>query len=130
MTIERHDPEVAIKVVPMYIEGEEPAADDPAAPIPRGKTAVLGALAALLAVLTVAALVSGIVIATALDYRLATTLSYAAIGLSVLAVIGGVAAVILDLGRRWGIAAVILGIVANPLVLLVVLRFLGGLEAG
>lgn len=130
MTIERHDPEAGIKVVPMFIEGEDEPAEEEPAPLERTGTALLGILALAFAVLTAAALAAGVVMATAGDYRLATVVAYGAIGLSVLAVIGGVLAVILDWGRRWGVIAVIVGIVADPLVLLVVLRFVGGLQTG
>jgi uncharacterized membrane protein YcjF (UPF0283 family) len=134
VTIERHDPELGIKVVPMFIDGEGEDEDEPAdeqAPsLERLNTPLLGILALALAVLTAVGLAVGIVIATAGDYRLATIVAYGAIGLSVLAVIGGVLAVILGWGRRWGVIAVIVGVVANPLVLLVVLRFFGGLQTG
>jgi hypothetical protein len=130
VTIERHDPELGIKVVPMFIEGEDELAEEEPAPLERTGTALLGVLALAFAVLTAAALAAGVVLATAGDYRLATVIAYGAIGLSVLAVIGGVLAAILGWGRRWGVIAVIVGIVADPLVLLVVLRFVGGLQTG
>lgn len=130
--MERHDPEAGIKVVPMYLEGEEveepddDGSDDE--PVERVRTSVLGILALALAMLTAAALVTGIIIASTGGWRVATIAAYAAIGLSVLSVIGGVVAVILGMGRRFGVIAVILGVFANPLVLLVVLRLVGGLE--
>ena len=134
MTIERHDPELGIKVVPMFIDGEgeedDESSDEQSPPLERTGTALLGILALALAALTAAGLAAGVVIATAGDYRLATIVAYGAIGLSVLAVVGGVLAVILGWGRRWGVIAVIVGVVANPLVLLVVLRFFGGLQTG
>ncbi|MCU1580284.1 MAG: Naphthoate synthase [Rhodoglobus sp.] len=130
VTIERHDPELGIKVVPMFIEGEDEPAEEEPEPLERTGTALLGVLALAFAVLTAAALAAGVVMATAGDYRLATVVAYGAIGLSVLAVIGGVLAVILGWGRRWGVIAVIVGVVADPLVLLVVLRFVGGLQTG
>lgn len=134
MTIERHDPDLGIKVVPMFIDGEGEGEGEPAeeesAPPERTGTALLGILALAFAVLTAGALAVGVVMATAGDYRLATVVAYGAIGLSVLAVIGGVLAAILGWGRRWGVVAIIVGVVANPLVMLAALRFVGGLQTG
>jgi hypothetical protein len=130
VTIERHDPDLGIKVVPMFIEGEDEPAEEEPAPLERTGTALLGILALAFAVLTAVALAAGVVMATAGDYRLATVITYGAIGLSVLAVIGGVLAAILGWGRRWGVIAVIVGVVANPLVMLAALRFVGGLQTG
>lgn len=117
----------------MYFEGDEPGpeAEDEVVDEPeRRKTAVLGIAAAVLGVSTVAALVTAIVIASTGDWGVATLVAYAAIGLSALSVLGGVIAAIVGLGRRSGVIAVVLGILANPLVLLTVLRFFGGFEAG
>jgi len=130
VTIERHDPEVGIKVVPMYLEGEDQPVEDEAPTPERVKTPALGIVAFVLGLLTLAALVTGIVIASAGDWRVGRLAAYAAVALSVLAVASGVVAVILGRGRRAGVIAVIVGILANPLVLLVILRFLGGIETG
>ncbi|MEP6482064.1 MAG: hypothetical protein ABJA94_08675 [Rhodoglobus sp.] len=131
MTIERHDPESGLKIVPMFIEGEdEPADAAPPVPADRRRTPLLGILALVLAAFTVAALIVGIVVSSAGDYGTGTTLAYGAIGLSVLAVVAGVTALILGMGRRSGVIGVIAGVVANPLVLLLVLRFIGGVQAG
>ncbi len=143
MTIQRHDPEKRIKVVPMYIEGEELAQsasrtpdDAPMPPIAsdasveRVTTALLGIVAVVIGVLTAAGLIAAIVIASAGDWALATDVAYVAIGMSVVAVGGGVTAVVLRRGRRSGALAVILGVCANPLVLLVVLQFFAGGETG
>lgn len=128
--MQRHDPEVGIKVVPMYLEGEDVPVEQVPASAERTRTPLLGIVALVLGVLTVAALVTGIAIATAGDWAPATTIAYGAIGLSVLAVVVGVVAVVLGAGRRWAVIAVLLGVFANPLVLLAVLRFFGGFETG
>jgi len=118
----------------MFLEGEEldETVDpiDEGDPVERVKTAALGITALVIAALTVAALVAGIVIASAGDWALATILAYSAIGLSVLAVVGGVAAAVRGLGRRWAVLAVLLAVAANPLVQLVVLHFFAGAETG
>ncbi len=130
MTIERHDPEAGIKVVPMYLEGEEQPregeVEPPAERAPRGPG--LGILGLAFGVLTVAATVAAIVIASSGDYGLGTITAYGAIALSVLAVLAGVVSVVLGFGRRWGVLAVLLGVLANPLVLLVILRFFSGFQ--
>lgn len=130
MTIEQHDPDAVIKVVPMYLEGEEPPVEAVPAPVERVRTRLLGILALAFGVLTVAALIAGMVIATGGNWPLATIVAYGAIGLSSVAVVVGVVAVILGRGRRWAVIAVLLGVFANPLVLLTILRFFGGFETG
>lgn len=108
-------------------EFETDAADD----VLRGEVVpspspALGAAALGLAVATAIVHVIAVVVASANDASLGTTLGYSAIGLSVLAVIVGVLAVILDCGRRLGVASVALGLVANPYLLLTLLTLVGG----
>jgi hypothetical protein len=55
----------------------------------------------------------------------ATVLAWCVIALSVVAFLGGLAAVILARGRRWGAAAMVLSVVANPLVLVWLFRAVG-----
>lgn len=136
VTIERHDPEAGIKVVPMYIEGDEVeesgegAPDDAVEQPARDRGPALGIAAMGMGVLTAAALVTGIVMASAGGWAVATIVAYVTIGLSVLAVALGVTALILGRGRSAATIAVVLGVVANPLVLLFGLRLLGGVETG
>lgn len=130
VTIERHDPEAGIKVVPIFIEGEheQPEAAQPAVERVRGP--LLGLVALAFATLTVVLLAAAIIIATGGDYGLSTTLAYGAIGSSVLAVLAGLVAAILGFGRRWGVIALVVGVLADPVVLLGILRFASGLQAG
>jgi len=86
----------------------------------------LGAVALGLAVVTAIAHIIAVVVSSANDFGLGTTLGYIAIGLSVLAVVLGALAVILDRGRRLGVASVALGLVANPYILLLLLQLVGG----
>lgn len=60
------------------------------------------------------------------SYAGATVLAWTAIVASILAVLGGAAAIVLDRGRLLGVAAVVLGICANPYLLTRVLEVLGG----
>jgi len=86
----------------------------------------LGAVALGLAVVTAIVHIIAVVVSSASDFDLGTTLGYIAIGLSVLAVVLGALAVILDRGRRLGVASVALGLVANPYILLLLLQLVGG----
>lgn len=139
---------VPLKVVPMYIDvdthADVDAADDGAAapaepshdpgeadstepetPV-RAKTGAVGVLALGASILSVVSSAAGIVIATNGEYPVATALAYLAIGLSVVGIVAGVLAIVLDRGRRAGVGAAVLGLLANPYLLLVALEFLGG----
>ena len=122
---------VPLKVVPIFID--EPVVPEPIEtpdappPAPRRQTALLGATA--LAAAVIAGVLQGVAIAEATggDYLAATVLGYVSIGLAVVAVVGGVVAIILDRGRRLGIAGVVLGVLANPFVLLTLFQLVGTL---
>jgi hypothetical protein len=93
---------------------------------PRRRTDV-GVVATCFAILT--GVLTGVGISSAMsgNYALATTLAYAATGLSVLAVLGGVMAVFTGRGRGLGLLAIVLGILASPPLLTDILRWAGGL---
>lgn len=128
---------VPLKVVPMYVEGENPDLEDADAPdapelpgvVARVRTPWVGRGALALAVAT--AVVHGIAVGVASggDPATGTVLAFLAIGLSIAAVLGGLVAVIAGFGRRTGAAAVALGVLANPVVLLSVLGWISGLGA-
>jgi len=86
----------------------------------------LGWFAFLIAVGTV--VVHGVAVAVdaGKDYELSTVLAWVAIGLSIVAVVVGVVAAAFGRGRGPGIAAAIVGVLANPWLLLHTLRLLGG----
>lgn len=126
---------VPIKVVPIYIEPvleeyvdpvppETPAA--PATPVRR--STLLGQLAFTTALLTVVAHVVAVVVASSNLWTTGTVLGWVAIGLSALAIVAGTVAIILRRGSRYGIVAIVLGLIGNPFLLLVVLRFLSGAQ--
>ncbi len=134
MTIERRDPLDGIKVVPMYIEPrpeDEPAPQPAPTPRParRAPRALLGIVALAFAVACAALTGAGVTVATNGVFPVATLLAYAAIGFSVLAVIGGLAAMITGRGRFWGVAAILLGLVGNPVLLLSLLRLVSALQS-
>lgn len=127
------------KVVPYVVTGyaeEEQEPVDPeqpaesAAEASRTKTAWVGIVALGLSVCAAVLHVIAVVVASGNDFEPATLLGYGAIGVSALGVIVGIVAVIMGRGRRWGVAAIVLGLIANPLLLLVVLRFASGLVTG
>jgi hypothetical protein len=128
---------VPLKVVPYFVDpqpdAESVTADaepEPVAPervvVPRRRRAVLGILSLVFAVLTAVAQVVAIVVASDGDLGLGTLLGYGAIGLSVVAVGLGVAVLVRGPGRRWAVAGILLGILANPWVLLWLLTAVGG----
>jgi hypothetical protein len=114
----------------MYVEQAEPGDDEPQdaeVVVEPTNSALVGLAAAVLAIATIVVHVVAIVVASGGDFPASTILGYLAIALSVLAVAGGVTAAILDRGRRIGVIAAVIGVLANPWVLLVVLRFFSGL---
>ena len=125
---------VPLKVVPMFIEDQsvqlppDPAAPPPAADVPRAPRPWLGALSVALALVAATVQVVAIVGATAQDFELGIVLAFLAVILAVAAVGVGIAAVVVKRGRHAGIAGILLGMLANPLVLLAILRFVDGVQ--
>lgn len=127
---------VPIKVVPIYIEpvteeyvDPEPPVAEPEPIVEAPRSRLLGRIALLLGVLTVLAHIVAIPVASANAWTTGTVLAWAAIGLSILAVGTGIAAVITGHGRRAGIAAIVVGLVGNPYLLLSLLRVLSGAQS-
>ena len=127
---------VPIKVVPIYIEpvleeyvDPEPEPTPPDVVAPVRTSPLLGGLALTVGVLMVVVHIAAIVVSSANQWVAGTVIGWVAIALSVLAVIGGVVAIVLARGRGLGLAAVVVGIVGNPFVLLVLLRVLSGAQS-
>ncbi len=127
---------VPLKVVPIYVT---PIEDEPEAPeeepevveeTPRVRRPWIGLAAVALTVATIGVHAAAIVVASNGDFPAGTLLGYIAIGLSALAVVVGVVAAVVGRGRAWGIAAAVVAVLANPWVLLIVLRFLSGIQTG
>jgi hypothetical protein len=120
---------VPLKVVPYYVHPEAPQVEpgpppeDPAPPVARRAFPYLGSTALGLAVLTAAAHTVAVVVASGGDARLGTILGYLAIGLSIIAVASGIASMFVDRVRWPGIAGIALGLVANPFLVLLALRW-------
>lgn len=101
----------------------EPTATSPRVPWPW-----IGALSIVLGVVAAVMQIAAIVGATDGDLERGIVLGYLAIILAIAAVLAGIAAVIVRRGRRLGIAGILVGILANPLVLLGILRFFDGAQ--
>ena len=86
-----------------------------------------GALAGGLAILMVITWAIALACSLAGMLELGVGLSYSAILLSGLAVLAGVVAVVGNWGRGWGIAAIAVGVLLNPVVLLYALTWIGAL---
>ena len=84
-----------------------------------------GVVALGVAALGAAVEIVAIAIGSAGQWPLATGLAWAAIVLTVVAVALGIVAVVRTRGRAWGVGAIVLAVVANPLVQIGVLRALG-----
>lgn len=92
----------------------------------RGPRRWPGIVSCVLAVLMLAATGAGIQIAARGDFALSTGLAYAAIGLSIAAVVLGVVAIFGRFARGAGVVGVLVAVLGNPLVLIYVLNFLSG----
>jgi hypothetical protein len=107
--------------------GEPALAPDAAAASGARRRTILGIVSALSGLATVILLFCGLSLALAGDNEASTGIAYAAIGTSALAVLGGLSAVLFRRGTAWGIAAMVLGLAANPLVLTRLLGWISGL---
>ncbi len=106
------------------------AAPPPAPPVvPRRRPRWPGILSFVFALLAVAGVVAGIVLATSDVFLIATYTAWGAIGASGLAVLLGLIAVIGRFGRGIGTAGLVLGIIANPYLLTIALDRIGDLWA-
>jgi hypothetical protein len=86
----------------------------------------IGIIALCLAVLLAAAEVVGVLLAGNGQFGVATLIGQSLIVLTVLSFLLGLFAVIRGRGRGWGIAAMILSVLVNPLVLINLLALFGG----
>jgi hypothetical protein len=82
----------------------------------------LGPGAAALAVVGAVATAVAVSVATGRDFPAATALAWTAIVVTAIAFVLGAAAIVLSRGRRWGVVAMVVAALANPLVLRLILR--------
>jgi hypothetical protein len=93
----------------------------------RRPTRILGLVSLLAALVTIVLFWMGMSFAVGDRNLVSADLAYLATGTSVVAVIGGVAAIILRRGRALGAVAVVLGLLASPLLLARLLGWASGL---
>jgi len=93
------------------------------------KTAHLGFSALLLATGLLALVAYAVFAALDGDFERATLLAWIAVGGSILTGLMGLAALVLGYGRLWGLAAVVVSLLANPFALRAILGFFGDLAA-
>ncbi|MDO7880871.1 hypothetical protein [Antiquaquibacter soli] len=134
MTVPGELDKVPIKVVPIYFEPvvefeplePETVVEPEQKDAPRRSTRIVGALSLLGAVVAAVLTGVGVAVASGGAYDAGTVIAWVAIVLSAVAVLGGLVAAVARWGRPWGIAAVIVGVAANPWVLATVLGALAG----
>jgi hypothetical protein len=115
-------------IVAEIVDADEPAETTRVIEVEpeRRRSSIPGLVALLLAVATEVVTGIAVGVATGGDVDAGTALGYTAIGMSVAAILLGLVAVLARLGRTWGVAAIVLGVLANPWLQLVVLRFISG----
>jgi hypothetical protein len=96
-------------------------------PPPRTTRARLGVVALFASLVTVAGTSIGISAAMAGHWETGIVLAYVATGTSIIGVLGGATAVVMGRGRRFGAIAIVIGILASPLILTRLLDLAGGL---
>jgi hypothetical protein len=128
---------VPLKVVPIFVQPIEDEPEPPETPDDEfvaeehgraRRRPYVGIAAVLLALGTVGVHIAAVVVASGGDFPGGELLGYVAIGISALAAVVGLLAAIVGWGRAWGITAIVIAVLANPWVLLMVLRFLSGLQ--
>lgn len=101
--------------------GDEPPAEAQAS----RPSAMLGITAAALALVCGAIGIVGVAVASSGDYAFGTVLAQLAIGGTLVAFVLGVLAIILRRGRGWGVAALAVSFIANPLAQIQIFDFFG-----
>lgn len=105
--------------------GSSGAPSAPSAPkhAPRRRGTQIGIIAFALAALFAAADIAAIALAGTGDWGVGSLIGQSTTVLTIVSFVLGVVAVILDRGRGWGVAGIILSVVANPFVLTNLLSF-------
>lgn len=101
---------------------------DPAhASAPKKRPRWPGGLAGGVAILMVFSWSAGLALLSASQFELGMGLTISAILLSAVAIVAGAVAAFGDFGRGWGIAAIAVGVLLNPVLVLLVLSWLGAM---
>lgn len=128
---------VATKVVPYYVVGvvsedvdaptdnEEEAVFEPEPRIRWKRPRWVGFVAAALGLATLVLFIIAMIVSAGGDFSAGTSIAYTAIVVSISAAITAVLCLAFGLQRRWAAFGLALAILANPIIVLNVLRFLG-----
>ncbi len=109
------------------VAADADVADAPDAALAPRRPRWPGSLAGGIAILMIVTWAVALVCSLAGMFELAVGLSLSAILLSVIAVVAGIVAIVGGWGRGWGVAAVVVGVLLNPVVLLYGLSWIGAL---
>ena len=104
---------------------ETPATGGAPAESSRARGQGLGVLAVVLVLAFAVVHVVAVVVATGGGYVLASQLAIVAIVGTIITLVLGIGTFVLRAGRRWGLVAIVLSIVANPIALRYILDFFG-----
>ena len=105
-----------------------PTTPEQAESTPRGPWPWVGALAIALGLAAAIVQVVAITTASGGEFEAGIVLGYLAIIIAFAAVVAGIAAIIVRRGRRIGVIGILIGLLANPLLLLIILRFFAGTQ--
>jgi len=104
---------------------ETPAAGGDPGESARSRGQGLGVLAVVLVLAFAVVHVVAVIVATGGGYVLASQLAIVAIVGTIITLVLGIGTFVLRAGRRWGLVAIVLSIVANPIALRYILDFFG-----
>jgi len=108
---------------------ETPATGGAPAESSRARGQGLGVLAVVLVLAFAVVHVVAVVVATGGGYVLASQLAIVAIVGTIITLVLGTGTFVLRAGRRWGLVAIVLSIVANPIALRYILDFFGSVTS-
>ncbi len=107
---------------------DEAQGTDPAqVAAPKSRPRWPGGLAGGIAILMVFSWAAGLALLSAGSFEFGMGLTISAILLSAIAIVAGLIAAIGSFGRGWGIAAIVVGVLLNPVLVLLLLSWLGAL---
>lgn len=105
-----------------------PASSEQAKSTSRGPRPWVGVLAIALGLAAAIVQIVAITTATGGEFEAGIVLGYLAIIIATAAVLAGIVAIMVRRGRRTGVIGILTGLLANPLLLLIMLRFFAGTQ--
>ena len=106
-----------------------PAVEGAPGESPRARGQGLGALAVVLVLAFAVVHVVAVIVATGGGYVLASQLAIVAIVGTIITLVLGIGTFVLRAGRRWGLVAIVLSIMVNPVALRYILDFVGSVAS-